>query len=191
MNPSAMELAVAEMLSHLGVDQTSEHFLRTPYRFATWLQTYKVPTHEEETTALSAMLSVQFTEAHDELVAVTNVSFRSLCAHHLLPFTGTASIAYIPNGKIVGVSKLVRALRYVAQRPTVQESITRQLADTLEYYLEPRGVMVVLKAHHQCMSLRGVEDPHVNMVTSAVRGYFLSNDAGCKDEFLSLCQLGG
>lgn len=109
-------------------------------------------------------------DGYDEMVVQTGIRFYSLCEHHLLPFHGTASIAYIPRGKIVGLSKLARLVDAYARRLQVQERLTHQVAKALEKYLEPKGVMVVVQAEHLCMAMRGVEKPNSLTLTSAVRG---------------------
>lgn len=116
-------------------------------------------------------------EVHDEMVLIKNIPFYSTCEHHLLPFFGHAHIAYIPNGKIVGLSELPKALEYFAKRPQVQERLTSQLANLLMEKLKPKGCMVVIEAEHLCMSMRGIKKPGALTVTSAVRGIFRKSQA--------------
>ncbi len=125
-------------------------------------------------------------EGYDEMVIVKEIPFYSVCEHHLLPFIGEASIAYIPNkGKIVGISKLARALEVLASRPQVQERLTTELVDIITESIEPLGAMVVIKAEHLCMSMRGVKKPHAHVITSAVRGAFRNNET-TRSEMLEL-----
>ena len=124
-------------------------------------------------------------ESHDEMVLLKGIPFYSVCEHHLLPFIGRAHIAYIPSGKIVGISELVRALEYFAKRPQVQERLTSQLADMIMSKLKPRGCMVIIDAEHLCMSMRGIKKPGSKTVTSAVRGIFRAKQ-NTREEMLNL-----
>ncbi len=124
-------------------------------------------------------------ETHDEMVLLKDIPFYSICEHHLLPFFGKAHIAYIPNGKIVGISELVKALELLAKRPQVQERLTSQLADIISQRLKPKGCMVIIDAEHLCMSMRGIKKPGSKTVTSAVRGIFRSKQS-TRDEMLEL-----
>lgn len=116
-------------------------------------------------------------ETHDEMVLIKDISFYSICEHHLLPFFGYAHIAYIPDGKIVGLSELPKALDYLAKRPQVQERLTSQLANLLMERLKPKGCMIVIEAEHLCMSMRGIKKPGSKTITSAVRGIFRKSQA--------------
>ena len=117
-------------------------------------------------------------ESHDEMVIIKNIPFYSMCEHHLLPFAGIAHIAYIPDeGRIVGISKLARALETLSKRPQLQEKITTQFANAINKAIRPQGVMVVIKAEHFCMSMRGIKKPNSIVVTSAIRGIFRRNEA--------------
>jgi GTP cyclohydrolase I len=124
-------------------------------------------------------------ESHDEMVLVKDIPFYSVCEHHLLPFIGKAHIAYIPAGRIVGLSELPGALEYLAKRPQVQERLTAQLADMLMDKLKPKGCMVVIDAEHLCMSMRGIKKPGARTITSAVRGIFRTK-RNTREEMLSL-----
>lgn len=127
-------------------------------------------------------------DGHDEIVLVKDISFYSMCEHHLLPFYGKAHIAYLPaEGRIVGLSKLVRVIETIARRPQLQERLTSQVADIITETLKPKGVVVVLEAEHLCMSIRGVAKPGATTVTSAVRGLFRSNSSS-RVEVFSLIQ---
>ena len=116
-----------------------------------------------------------FTEKYDEMVLVKDISFNSMCEHHMLPFIGKAHIGYVPNGKVVGLSKLARVVEEVSHRPQVQERMTEQIADLLITELEVKGVAVVIEASHSCMSIRGIRKPGAMCVTSAMKGLFRSN----------------
>lgn len=129
-----------------------------------------------------------FEEQHDSMVLVRDVEIYSLCEHHLLPFFGKAHVAYIPDGKIIGLSKIPRVVDVFARRFQVQERLTDEVADALMDVLEPRGVGVVIEAYHLCMMMRGVEKQHSKTVTSALRGVFL--DGKTRDEFLRLAHGG-
>ncbi|MDP6039421.1 MAG: GTP cyclohydrolase I FolE, partial [Candidatus Latescibacteria bacterium] len=120
----------------------------------------------------------------DSMVAMTDITFYSMCAHHLLPFWGRAHVAYIPTDQIVGLSKLARMVEYYARRPQIQERMTQQIAEYLEKELSPLGAMVVVDARHLCMEMRGVEKPGTWTTTSAVRGVFQKRDT--REEFLEL-----
>jgi GTP cyclohydrolase I len=124
-------------------------------------------------------------ESHDEMILIKDIPFYSVCEHHLLPFIGRAHIAYIPSGKIVGLSGLARALELFAKRPQVQERLTSQLADMIMEKLKPRGAMVIIDAEHLCMSMRGIRKPGARTVTSAVRGTFKTK-ASTREEMLEL-----
>jgi GTP cyclohydrolase I len=126
-----------------------------------------------------------FTEKYDEVVLVRDISFASMCEHHLLPFTGKAHIAYLPRGKIVGLSKLARVVDVLSHRPQVQERMTEELADLLVSELEPKGVAVIVEASHSCMTIRGIRKPGSLCTTSAMRGIFREN-ALTRSELLSL-----
>jgi GTP cyclohydrolase I len=121
------------------------------------------------------LLQKTFTQKYDEMVLVKDIGFESVCEHHLLPFIGKAHIAYLPNGKIVGLSKLARVVEVLARRPQVQERMTEEIADLLMRELEPRGVGVILEATHTCMTVRGIRKPNSICTTSAMRGGFKTN----------------
>jgi GTP cyclohydrolase I len=129
-------------------------------------------------------------ESHDEMVLLTDLPFYSVCEHHLLPFIGKAHIAYIPEGRIVGLSELPRALEHLAKRPQVQERLTAQLADMIMSKLKPKGCMVVIDAEHLCMSMRGIKKPGTRTVTSAVRGIFRAKRS-TREEMLALIKKSG
>lgn len=177
--------AVRELLIAVGEDPDREGLRDTPKRVA---QMYA------ETAAgydldPADVLSVQFDEAHQEMVLMRDAPFYSLCEHHLLPFFGTAHVAYIPRGKVVGISKLARAVDVFAKRPQVQERLTSQIADAVMDVVQPEGVAVVLRAEHLCMAMRGVRKPGSSIVTSALRGVFVANGP-TRAEALSLLREG-
>ena len=131
------------------------------------------------------ILSVGFEEGHDELVILREIPFYSMCEHHFMPFHGQAHIGYMPDGRIVGLSKIARAVEIFARRPQVQERLTSQIANCIEEVLHAQGVGVVIEAEHLCMTARGVRKPGATMVTSAMRGCFRT-DANTRQEFLGL-----
>ena len=177
------EAAVRELLFAIGEDPEREGLLDTPARVARAYKEFFEGLQQDPDQILTTI----FDEGHDEMVLVRDISFTSFCEHHLVPFMGKASVGYIPNesGQITGLSKLARLVDVYARRPQVQERLTTQIADTLEKVLEPRGVIVVLQAEHQCMSIRGVRKPGALTVTSAVRGQFRSSVA-TRSEAMSL-----
>lgn len=162
---AAME-AVRTLLEFVGEDPMREGLIDTPRRVAHALQ--------EMTAGLSvdpkAVLGTTFTETCDELVVVTGIEFASLCEHHLLPFTGKATVGYLPGDRVVGLSKIPRLVNAFAARPQLQERLTTQIATTMQEVLSPRGVGVVMRAHHSCMGCRGVRQPNAEMVTSSMLG---------------------
>ena len=133
--------------------------------------------------------TVFFDEQHDEMVLVTEIPFYSMCEHHLLPFHGHAHVAYLPSGKVLGLSKIARVVEGFAQRPQVQERLTSQIADLLMTELDALGVGVVMEATHTCMTMRGIKKPGAQMITSAMRGSFKSDQA-TRSEFMSLIRRG-
>jgi len=176
------EELVREILSRLGEDPDREGLLKTPERVAKamrWMTSgYRMDPMEMITKAL-------FTEKHESMILVRDIELYSMCEHHMLPFFGKAHIAYIPNGQIVGLSKLARLVEVFARRLQVQERMTDQIAQTMQCTLKPEGVGVVIEAYHLCMMMRGVEKQNSRTVTSAVRGSF-RDDARTREEFLRL-----
>jgi GTP cyclohydrolase I len=175
---SAAEEAVRALLLALGQDPESEHLERTPRRVALAFQELLTPRDVDPTTFPND-------EQYDELVLVRDIPFHTLCEHHLLPFVGRAHVAYLPQDRIVGLSKLARVVEHFSRALQVQERMTQQIAGWLEEQLTPRGVGVVLEAEHMCMRLRGVKAPGTMTVTSALRGA-LRTDARTRGEFLDL-----
>lgn len=183
MDLDRIAAAVREILVAVGEDPDREGLRATPTRVARMYAEILSGIQEDPGQHLVAT----FEADHDELVLVRDIAIYSLCEHHLLPWTGKAHVAYIPNedGRITGLSKLVRLVEGYAKRLQVQERLTTQVADTLVRVLAPRGVLVVIEAEHLCMSMRGVNKPGAITVTSAVRGHFLSS-AAARAEVLSL-----
>jgi GTP cyclohydrolase I len=176
------ELLVRRQLELLGEDPEREGLQRTPTRVAkslAWL------TRGYRQDARSAVGAGVFAEAHDHMVMVRDIELYSLCEHHLLPFFGKAHIAYIPSGRILGLSKLPRLVEVFARRLQVQERLTAEIAQAVEDVLQPRGVGVVIEAMHLCMMMRGVEKQNSKTITSALLGSF-RDDAKTRDEFLRL-----
>jgi len=170
VDTARVEKLVRELLTAIGEDPDRDGLLATPRRVAAMYEEL-FSGHNGDP---GAHLSVTFAADHDEMVMVRDISFASLCEHHMVPFMGKAHVAYIPgdDGRITGLSKLARLVDDYAHRLQVQERMTTQIADTLERVLEPRGVLVVVEAEHLCMSMRGVRKPGTLTVTSAVRGLF-------------------
>jgi GTP cyclohydrolase I len=174
----AAELAVADLLVALGQDPDTDDLRDTPRRVATALAELLTPRPFSMTTFPND-------EGYDEMVLVRDIPFESLCAHHLLPFIGVAHVAYVPGERIVGLSKLARAVEHLARRPQVQERMTRQIAETLEASLAPRGVGVALEATHLCMSLRGVRAADARTWTTACTGS-VRDDPTTRGEFMTM-----
>ncbi len=169
-----------EILLAVGEDPDREGLRETPDRVARMYAELFSGLHQDP----RQLLEKTFTEKYDEMVTVNDIGFDSLCEHHLLPFMGKAHVAYIPNGKIVGLSKLARVVEMLSRRPQVQERMTEQIADLLMTELDARGVGVILEATHTCMTIRGVRKPHSVMKTSAMRGSFLTNES-TRTEFMA------
>jgi GTP cyclohydrolase I len=174
---------VKMILKGVGEDLKRDGLIGTPERVADMYEEIFSGIDIDPASELGPM----FDENHDEIVLVKNISFYSVCEHHLVPFVGKAHIAYAPNksGKVIGLSKLTRVLEIVARRPQIQERMTTIIANTIMEKLKPRGVMVIIDAEHLCMSMRGVKKPNTLTVTSAVRGLFKDNPAS-RAEVLSL-----
>ncbi len=166
-----IERAVREILQAVGEDPDREGLRETPGRVARMYAELLRGLRSDP----AAHLSKCFTEQYDEVVLVRDITFCSLCEHHLLPFMGKAHIGYLPNGKVVGLSKLARVVDEISRRPQVQERMTEQIAQLLENELDARGVAVVIEATHTCMTIRGVRKPGSVCVTSAMKGIFRKN----------------
>jgi GTP cyclohydrolase IA len=179
-----IEAAVLEIIDALGYEHYDQHFRKTPQRVAA---VFKQFANHRDPKEAQQLLETQFIEksAVTSLVMVSGIRFVSLCAHHLLPVSGAAAIAYLPDKAICGLSKLERLVHFYAEQCTVQERVTQQVADTLEEALRPLGIMVVIKAKHGCMSVRGVRNPNAVTTTSAVRGVH-KDSAAARSEVLAL-----
>ena len=180
-DPARIEAAVREILLAVGEDPDREGLQETPARVARMYAEMFSGLHADP----RQLLRKTFTQKYDEMVLVRDIEFASTCEHHLLPFLGKAHIAYLPAGKIVGLSKLPRVVEVLAHRPQVQERMTEELADLLMEELKPRGVGVILEATHTCMTIRGVRKPGGICTTSSMRGTFRENQA-TRNELMAL-----
>ena len=181
-----IERAVREILLAVGEDPDREGLLRTPNRVARAYGELMAGLHDDPQRHLKTV----FTEEYDEVVLLRDIEFHSLCEHHLLPFTGRAHVAYLPKGKVVGLSKLARLVEGFARRPQVQERLTTQIADAMMEELRPGGAACVIQATHTCMTMRGAKKHGSTMITSALRGCF-KDDARSRAEILTLMQVDG
>ena len=177
----AIKEAVRNILIAVGEDPDRPGLKETPRRVAHMYMEMFAGLHIDP----KRHLSVVFPETYDEMVLVKDIPFTSMCEHHLLPFNGVAHVAYIPNGKVTGLSKLARVVEEIARRPQVQERMTQQIAEVIEEHLHTKGVAVVISAEHSCMSIRGIKKPGSSTVTSALRGLFRSSQP-TRAEFMSL-----
>jgi GTP cyclohydrolase I len=173
---------VREMLVRLGEDPTREGLIRTPERVGKAYQFLTKGYREDPEALLKGAL---FTVSYDEMVIVKDVEMFSLCEHHMLPFFGKVHVAYIPKGKVIGLSKIPRLIELFARRLQIQERLTTQIAETIQQVIEPQGVGVVIEARHLCMMMRGVEKQHSAAVTSSMLGCFREEEE-TRSEFLSL-----
>lgn len=176
-----IEKAVRQLLEALGENPDREGLKDTPRRVARMYKELFAGLHTDPAIHLQRV----FNENYDEIVLLRDINFHSLCEHHLLPFHGVAHVAYLPEGKVVGLSKLARTVDAFARRPQVQERMTAQIADALMDHLRPKGAVVVVEAQHLCMKMRGIQKPNGTMITSAVRGVFHDN-AAARAEVMSL-----
>ena len=177
----AIEGAVRTILRAVGEDPDRAGLIDTPRRVARMYKEMFSGLHRDP----ARHLKVTFPEDYDELVLVRDIRFTSMCEHHLLPFSGVAHVAYLPKGRVTGLSKIARVVEEVALRPQVQERMTQTIADLVERELESSGVAVVIEAEHSCMSIRGIRKPGSLTVTSALRGTFRTNPAS-RAEVMSL-----
>ncbi len=176
-----IERAVREILIAVGEDPDREGLRDTPKRVARMYAEVFAGMYDDPERYVQTF----FSEQYDELIVLRDIPFYSFCEHHLLPFEGKAHVAYLPNGRVVGLSKLARVVDAFARRPQVQERLTMQIADLLTKSLQAKGVAVVMEAKHACMTCRGVKKPNSVMITSAVRGICRS-DARTRAEVMSL-----
>ncbi len=178
---AAAERAATDLLTALGVDVDREGLSETPGRMVrAYAELFSPPPFD--------LTTFPNDEGYDELVLARDIPFRSVCEHHLLPFVGVAHVGYLPGARILGLSKLARVVQMFAHAPQVQERLTQQVADWLSAHLQARGVGVVLRAEHTCMTLRGVQAVGSSTVTSALHGW-LREDSGARAEFFSLAGL--
>lgn len=177
-----LESLVKDILVEIGEDPEREGLLRTPHRVA---KSYEFLTQGYNQDIEKILNNAIFTQEYDEMVIVKDIDFFSMCEHHMLPFYGKIHVAYIPNGKVVGLSKIPRIVDVFARRLQIQERMTRQVADTIQKYLNPIGVAVVAEAMHMCMMMRGVEKQNSSTTTSAMLGAFQS-EPSARIEFLRL-----
>ncbi len=186
LSKATFEELVHEVLGRLGEDPAREGLKKTPERVAAAM---KWMTRGYQQDPMELLRKATFKEKHESMVLLRDIELYSLCEHHMLPFFGRAHVAYIPNGQIVGLSKLARVVEVYARRLQVQERLTDQIAHAIQCTLQPAGVGVVIEAYHLCMMMRGVEKQNSRTVTSSVRGVF-REDSKTRDEFLRLVVLG-
>ncbi len=185
MNLDLFAKSVQTILEQIGEDLNRPGLIKTPKRVA---KAYEFLMQGYKKNIEDVLNGAIFEEKYDEMVIVKDIDFYSMCEHHLLPFYGKVHVAYIPNGKIVGISKIPRLVDVFARRLQVQERMTQQICDTLEEYLSPQGTGVVVEAYHMCMMMRGVEKQNSITTTSAMHGVFKENES-TRNEFLKLIQL--
>jgi GTP cyclohydrolase I len=182
LTSASFEELVREMLVRLGEDPEREGLLRTPERVHKAFEFLTRGYHQDPEAMLKKAL---FTVTYDEMVIVKDVEVFSLCEHHMLPFFGKVHVAYIPNGKVIGLSKIPRLIEIFSRRLQIQERLTTQIAETIQKVIQPQGVGVVIEARHLCMMMRGVEKQHSQAVTSSMLGCF-REEQETRTEFLSL-----
>ncbi len=180
--PDPIEPLVTALLKELGDDPGRNGLERTPQRFASSMRFF---TEGYDKNPLEVLNGALFDASYDEMVIVKDIEFYSLCEHHILPFFGRIHVAYIPDGKIVGLSKIPRLIEMFSRRLQVQERLTTEIAETLETVLQPKGVAVVAEAIHLCMMMRGVQQQNVSAISSSLRGAF-ERDPKTRGEFMDL-----
>ena len=181
MDHEKIKQGVRLLLEGIGEDVDREGLLETPDRIARMCEQIFGGLQENP----DIHLNKQFHATNNNLVLEKDITFYSVCEHHLLPFYGKAHVAYIPDGRVAGLSKLARTVEVFARRPQIQENMTAQIADALEQYLKPKGVMVMIEAEHMCMTMRGVQKPGSKTVTTIVRGVF-AEDYSLQQTFLQM-----
>ncbi len=179
-----VEAAVRLLLEGIGEDVNREGLVGTPDRIARMCEEIYGGTDEE----VAVHLSKTFPATGNEIVLEKDIALYSMCEHHLLPFYGKAHVAYVPDGRVVGLSKLARTVEAYARRPQIQEQLTSQIADALMTHLNPRGSMVVIEAEHMCMTRRGIRKPGAKTMTYACRGMFRDDPALCERVFAMIRQ---
>jgi len=182
LTSASFEDLVRELIVRLGEDPAREGLTRTPDRVR---RAYEFLTKGYTEDADALLKKALFTVSYDEMVIVKDIEMFSLCEHHMLPFFGKVHVAYIPNGKVIGLSKIPRLIEIFARRLQIQERLTTQIAETIQNAIQPQGVGVVIEARHLCMMMRGVEKQHSAAVTSAMLGSFRESEE-TRTEFLSL-----
>ena len=180
MSQEAFEHAVKTMIESVGEDATREGLEKTPSRV---FKAYQFMYGGYKLDAKEILNSALFESSNDEMVVLKDIEFYSTCEHHLLPIIGHVHVAYIPDGKVVGLSKIPRVIDVFARRMQIQEQMTEQIADAILSTIKPKGVAVVIQARHMCMEMRGVEKVNSTTTTSALRGLFKSNDSTRKEFF--------
>jgi GTP cyclohydrolase I len=182
-----LETAVQEILLRIGEDPQREGLVKTPYRVA---QALRFLTQGYSKSVAEVVNGAVYHERSRDMVLVKNISFYSLCEHHLLPFFGKAHIAYLPNGRVIGLSKIPRLVHLFAHRLQMQERITREVVEALEEVLAPDGIAVVMEGYHLCMQMRGVEEQECTTVTTSLRGRF-ETDPNLRERFFRFVPVGG
>ena len=182
MSREKIEKAVEQILESIGEDPKREGLLKTPHRVA---KSFEFLTKGYKQDPKEILNQALFTTTNDEMVLVRDIEFYSMCEHHLLPIIGRVHVAYIPDGKVVGLSKIPRIVEVFARRLQIQEQLTEQIADAINETIKPKGVAVVVHARHMCMEMRGVEKINSTTVSSALRGLFKS-DMRTRTEFFNL-----
>ena len=180
MAEADLQAIVTQLLRQIDPEPEREGLAKTPERVARALAYLTRGYEQDPETIINGAL---FNEKHSEMIVVKDIDFYSLCEHHILPFFGRAHVAYIPRGRIVGLSKIARLVEVYARRLQVQERMTTEIAETIERHLEPLGVAVVTEAEHLCMRMRGIEKQNSTVVTSAMRGAFQTNSK-TREEFM-------
>lgn len=183
----AIQALIEQLLVHLGENPTRDGLVNTPERVAKAFRFFTQGYQEDPEAILNGAL---FPIEYDEMVVIRDIDFFSLCEHHLLPFYGKCHVAYLPSGRIVGLSKIPRLVEVYSHRLQVQERLTVQIAEALQQKLNPQGVAVVMEARHLCMMMRGVETPNAVAVTSSMQGVFQSQQQ-TREEFLNLISRSG
>ncbi len=182
VNKEKIEAAVKLLLEGIGEDVNREGLVETPARIARMYEEVFSGMDEDAKEFLAKRFHVE----NNDMVLEKDIVFYSMCEHHLLPFYGKAHVAYIPNGEVVGLSKLARTVETYAKRPQLQERMTNQIADAIMEHLDAKGVMVMLEAEHMCMTMRGIKKPGSKTVTCVKRGEFENNDALVRDFYQML-----
>jgi GTP cyclohydrolase I len=177
-----MEKAVVDILQHIGEDSSREGLIDTPKRVK---KAWEFMCNGYNKNAQEIIQKALFTTTNDEMVVVKDIEFYSMCEHHMLPIIGKVHVAYIPNGKVIGLSKIPRVVDVFARRLQIQEQLTEQIAQAIYDAIKPKGVAVMIDARHMCMEMRGVQKICSTTVTSSLRGLF-KKDKKTKDEFLSI-----